>query len=152
MRPRLLPVSALAAAALSGSLLASVAPAQAARPSSNTLSAAHPLGHAVSPPLRSIHAQPPATPPAFNENRQLPHHSSTRTTPTATGSMQTSPSSVAAPPSNGTFEGLDNQDLVLPPDTNGAIGGNYYVQWVNLHYAVYTRSGTQVLNLPGSAI
>ena len=37
------------------------------------------------------------------------------------------------------FEGVGNLNGVLPPDTNGAIGPNHYVQWVNLSFAVYAR-------------
>jgi subtilase family serine protease len=37
------------------------------------------------------------------------------------------------------FEGISNLNGVLPPDTEGAIGPNHYVQWVNLSFAVYQR-------------
>jgi len=37
------------------------------------------------------------------------------------------------------FEGISNLNGVLPPDTEGAIGPNHYVQWVNLSFAVYAR-------------
>src|SRR5262249_26916866 len=37
------------------------------------------------------------------------------------------------------FEGVGNLNSVLPPDTNGAIGPNHYVQWVNLSFAIYSR-------------
>lgn len=40
-----------------------------------------------------------------------------------------------------TFDGVSNVNGVLPPDTNGDIGPNDYVQWVNLSFAVYSRSG-----------
>ena len=45
------------------------------------------------------------------------------------------------------FDGINNRDGVLPPDVNGDAGPNHYVQWVNLSYAVYNKSGT----LPGRA-
>ena len=40
------------------------------------------------------------------------------------------------------FDGVTNINGVLPPDTNGDIGPNHYVQWVNLSFAIYNRSGT----------
>ena len=46
------------------------------------------------------------------------------------------------------FEGLGNVSLVLPPDPNGdigfdpATGKKYYVQWVNMVYAVWDVTGT----------
>ena len=59
----------------------------------------------------------------------------------ADGALQTSTSIVAAPASLFNFEGVNNVDAVLPPDTNGDIGPNHYVQWVNTTFAVYDRAG-----------
>jgi hypothetical protein len=51
------------------------------------------------------------------------------------------------------FEGVGNVNGVLPPDTNGDVGPNHYVQMVNLSYAVYNKSGTLLLGpLPGNAV
>ncbi len=49
----------------------------------------------------------------------------------------------AMPPVLKNFEGVNNIDGVLPPDTNGTIGYDpvtakkYYMQWVNLSYAIW---------------
>ncbi len=40
------------------------------------------------------------------------------------------------------FDGVNNVNGVLPPDTNGDVGPNHYVQWVNLSFAIYSKSGT----------
>jgi len=47
------------------------------------------------------------------------------------------------------FEGVNNNDnqiltgsAVLPPDTNGDVGPNHYVQWVNNSFAIWNKSGT----------
>jgi len=40
------------------------------------------------------------------------------------------------------FEGVNNQNLVLPPDTVGDIGPGHYVQMVNLSLAIWDRNGT----------
>jgi hypothetical protein len=45
-----------------------------------------------------------------------------------------------APPLT-SFPGVGSQGAV-PPDTNGDVGPNHYVQWVNLAYAVWNKSGT----------
>lgn len=40
------------------------------------------------------------------------------------------------------FEGLGNLNGFLPPDTEGAVGPNHYVQVVNVSFAVFNKSGT----------
>jgi hypothetical protein len=42
--------------------------------------------------------------------------------------------------SNGTVTGF----TYLPPDTNGDVGLNHYVQWVNAIFSVYNKSGIRV--------
>lgn len=39
------------------------------------------------------------------------------------------------------FEGVNNVNGVLPPDTDAAVGPNHYVQVVNLSFAIYNKSG-----------
>jgi hypothetical protein len=59
-----------------------------------------------------------------------------------------------------TFAGLSNDDnqatvgsRPTPPDTNGDIGPNHYVQSVNLIFAVYSRGGQRLLGpLPNNAV
>src|SRR5439155_10267754 len=50
------------------------------------------------------------------------------------------------------FEGLSNQDnfnifgfRVNPPDPNGAVGPNHYVEMINLVFAVYDKAGNKLL-------
>ena len=40
------------------------------------------------------------------------------------------------------FNGVSNRNGLLPPDTNGDIGPNHYLQIVNVSFAVYNRDGT----------
>ncbi len=40
------------------------------------------------------------------------------------------------------FPGVTNVNGVFPPDTEGDIGPNYYMQWVNLSFQVYHLDGT----------
>ncbi len=50
----------------------------------------------------------------------------------------------ATPPIALQFEGLNNITGVLPPDTEGAVGPNHYVQVVNSVFAIYSKTGTQL--------
>ena len=43
------------------------------------------------------------------------------------------------------FEGIGNLDGVMPPDTQGDVGPDYYLQVVNSNYEIFTKTGTQVL-------
>ena len=61
-----------------------------------------------------------------------------------------SAASISAPTQN--FEGLSNQDnfnvfgfRVNPPDPNGDVGPNHYVEMINLVFAVYSKTGTLLL-------
>jgi len=55
------------------------------------------------------------------------------------------------PATDNNFGGGDNTDSVLPPDPNGYVGLNHYVQWVNLHFTIYNKSGVKVYVLPRAA-
>jgi hypothetical protein len=39
------------------------------------------------------------------------------------------------------FDGVNSRNGVAPPDTNGDVGPNHYVQWVNFSYAVWSKQG-----------
>ncbi|MGV6850594.1 MAG: proprotein convertase P-domain-containing protein [bacterium] len=43
-----------------------------------------------------------------------------------------------------TFPGVGNVNGVLPPDTEGTVGKDYYVQMVNLAFAIFDKSGNIV--------
>jgi hypothetical protein len=58
------------------------------------------------------------------------------------------------------FDGLSDDDVAatlggiryVPPDTNGDIGPNHYVEYINTIWSVYDRSGTLLLGpLPGNS-
>ena len=64
--------------------------------------------------------------------------------------LQRAPVSGQSPSTEFNFEGVNNVNGVLPPDTNGDIGPNHYMQWVNLSLSVWsldrdTNTATQVL-------
>jgi hypothetical protein len=55
--------------------------------------------------------------------------------------LQTSTPLVNAITPLASFDGVGNLSGVLPPDTNGDVGPAHYVQWVNLSFAVYNKTG-----------
>jgi hypothetical protein len=69
------------------------------------------------------------------------------------GALQNSVGQAALIPTPlNTFEGLSNQDnfnlfgfRVSPPDPNGQVGPNHYVEMVNLTFAVFAKDGTLLM-------
>ncbi|MBK8420485.1 hypothetical protein [Candidatus Villigracilis saccharophilus] len=55
--------------------------------------------------------------------------------------LQAAPISPNAPVTIANFDGVSNISGVLPPDTNGDVGPNHYMQWVNLSFAIYSKTG-----------
>jgi len=102
----------------------------------------------VSPPLRDIAPVPAPAAPSLRElpRQPLPRRRGTRARSVPQLSpdlvLQAVPGMLAMPDPLQSFEGLGNVDGVLPPDPNGAVGPNHYVQWVNLSFAIYDKAGT----------
>jgi hypothetical protein len=59
--------------------------------------------------------------------------------------VQSERPSAEIPSASLTFEGINNLNGVLPPDTDGDVGPNHYVQMVNLSLAVWDRSGNLLM-------
>ena len=53
--------------------------------------------------------------------------------------VQATPAAPLMPTPVQSVEGVGNVNAVLPPDTNGDVGPNHFVQWVNLSFAVYSK-------------
>ncbi len=94
----------------------------------------HDVWHGTSPSVRSL----PAPTRESVKTREIPFHPIPRLWPEqgTAAHPQTSyqdwigaPTAMPAPLMS--FEGLDNSTGVLPPDTNGDVGINYYIQSVN---------------------
>lgn len=49
-----------------------------------------------------------------------------------------------APSPSANFEGINNIAGVYPPDTNGDVGPNHYVQMVNLHTQIWDKNGNSL--------
>jgi hypothetical protein len=65
--------------------------------------------------------------------------------------LQSQPGIALTPPPILTFEGQSDDDnaatlgfRVVPPDTNGDVGPDHYVQFINLILAVYDKSGVKI--------
>jgi hypothetical protein len=54
----------------------------------------------------------------------------------------------SAPTTGANFEGVNNVNGVLPPDTVGDVGPNHYVQMVNLSFAIFSRETGEILYGP----
>ncbi|RMF93086.1 MAG: hypothetical protein D6736_02285, partial [Nitrospinota bacterium] len=127
------------------------------------------LKNDVSPPLRDLQPSQPSTEPRIREIPLL-------RLPPALGPVQPEedpviqdwqrtfqgPGSIqpAMPTIIQNFEGLSNADngavtglLVVPPDTNGAVGPDHYVQWVNISIGVWDKNGTPLAGpVPGNLL
>jgi len=112
--------------------------------------------HDLSPALRDVPAIPlVAEPPAF---REIPRQPLPRRGPkpgVLDPVIQASPGAQAIPLTLANFEGVSNSAqsgvsgfTVVPPDTNGDVGPNHYVQWVNLAFAVYDKTGGMLPGYP----
>jgi subtilase family serine protease len=107
------------------------------------------MQHDESPALRDLVPIPP--PRRDPSRREMRRHWHTRPdhgrAPAIAGLLaaplvQDVPVAAAMPAPATSFDGTANVDGVLPPDPNGAVGPNHYVQWVNLSFAIYDKSGT----------
>jgi hypothetical protein len=114
--------------------------------------------HDTSPPLRAL-ARParPAAPPRDVEvprgRRPVPPAAAAPARPARDPALQAPGREplfpMLAPSQN--FDGLSNADNLatinarpVPPDPNGDVGPNHYVQMTNLIFAVYNKTGTRV--------
>jgi hypothetical protein len=107
-----------------------------------------PVAPVLSPPLRDLGSSPapPAVPSRLVENLELPHFAR----PAALGApldpvvQQQTESSSAPIPTGVNFDGVGVANSA-PPDTNGRVGKNHFVQWVNTRLAVYDKAGNRLL-------
>jgi hypothetical protein len=111
------------------------------------------VAHDVSPPLRELarnRVAPDADDPA-DEPERGPIATGDGGQP-GDGALQSALLPTTIPSTQQNFEGLSNQDnfnifgfRVNPPDPNGEVGPNNYVEMVNLTFAVYDKSGNKLL-------
>lgn len=116
----------------------------------------------VSPPLREMLP----IPPVLGTNRLVPEHEPPKGTtnryidvpqpmaPTP-HTLQTWYGSGLMPSPTTNFEGIGEgisgyTVQVAPPDTQGDVGTNYYVQWVNSHFAIFDKSSGSLVYGPAA--
>ncbi len=63
--------------------------------------------------------------------------------------LQSSPGQAAMPAPFLSFEGVNNVDQVLPPDTIGDVGPHHYVQMVNISFAIWDKGGNRLYGPAG---
>ncbi|HEY3123926.1 MAG TPA: hypothetical protein VGK70_07650, partial [Thermoanaerobaculia bacterium] len=103
-----------------------------------------PVTPVLSPPLSSI---PPVTPPSNEvkyeiENENLPMAGRAAGQPAPIDPVvQVAPGISALVPTGVNFDGVGVSNGA-PPDTNGRVGPNHYVEWVNTRFAIYSKTGT----------
>ena len=144
------------AAALCAAVPVVVAHASPATSSSSL--AGGPDAMAVTAPLRNmkvIKAPPGRVIPAPH----LPRHGAASTdggwSPSIAAQAAHLAATAALPSTSTNFEGINNLDGVMPPDSNGDVGPHDYVQWVNVHLQVYdktTHAGRFASPIPGNQI
>jgi hypothetical protein len=123
-------------------LLAASSVAAPARKQSATVAGAA-VAPVLSPPLRDI---PPVTganeKPHLIENQPLPMagRAANQATP-VDPVIQVLPGNTLINPTGVNFDGAP-ENAGAPPDTNGRVGPNHYVQWVNTRFSIYTKTGT----------
>ncbi|MBF6614591.1 MAG: hypothetical protein IVW55_15875, partial [Chloroflexi bacterium] len=100
--------------------------------------------HDLSPALRDI---PPAPDVANDEPPENPYVQKLNTNPVKDTIVQRFFGPVAMPTPILTFEGISNPTGCggcAPPDTNGAVGPNNYVQTVNVKFQIWDKSGNSL--------
>src|SRR5437588_10803311 len=146
----------MAAAALV--FLAASAPAaaqQTARPQPLTPTFSKAVAFDVSPALRSLplakkHVADPSKLLEIRPERGP--RAQSKGYKSGDAALQALSAAVAIPSPLANFEGLSNQDnfnifgfRVNPPDPNGEVGPNHYVEMINLVFAVYDKTGNKLL-------
>jgi N-acetylneuraminic acid mutarotase len=112
--------------------------------------------HDTSPALRTLRAANTATAsPKASEARThaVPHNVVKSGAKAGSAAVQSSVVTNSMPSLGQNFEGISNVNGVFPPDTQGDVGPNHYVQMVNLSFAVWDKQGNKLLGpLPNTAL
>ncbi len=118
-----------------------------------------PVRPGLSRPLRELAASVPGQPekPSGGEGverfePELPHRPFSPTRQ-PDGAVQSQPGGTQPTPGAVNFEGIDSDLTVAPPDTEGRVGPNEYVQWVNLRFQFFDKSGNALIPpVPGNIL
>lgn len=133
-----------------GAMLVIAAPTVAADPPGLTPQVSFAVRHDTSIPWRDMPQQPLGSGVDRQILIRIPLNLAERAKPADVGGDPVRQSSVgiaATPSPSLSFEGLSDDDnaavlgfRVVPPDTEGDVGANHYLQWINLILAVYDKA------------
>src|SRR5262245_42773887 len=108
-----------------------------------TSSPEHMYGYATPhriPPLRTLKPTPAkATPAPENDFEGYPSRRPGSSTIDPVVQRSAPRNEMPGPIQN--FDGISVLCGCAPPDTEGDVGPNHYMQWVNSHYAIYNKTG-----------
>lgn len=112
----------------------------------------------VSPPMRDIIRNLPQTPTVpETASGYIPNIFIKPENPVNTwvvpdyAHMQTAPTGTPAPALGASYNGIGNPvacGSCIPPDTNGDVSDQHYIQWVNNKWAIYNKSTGAVVQAP----
>ncbi|HPA52978.1 MAG TPA: carboxypeptidase regulatory-like domain-containing protein, partial [Thermoanaerobaculia bacterium] len=141
---RVLSAIAVAGLVMTGTLSAEMLPETKGR-----AQVLRPVKMDVSPALRDI----PVPPLKPFDAREIPNKTTPQrpATPGTSEKIQTTPGLPNTPDPLAGWVGLgsdDNQAIIggrlMPPDTQGEIGKDHYIQWINLVFAIWDKAGNKV--------
>jgi hypothetical protein len=146
-------VAVVAAICVGATRTGAASAAQPASPSAGAATITWDVAHDLSPPLRDMAAGriPPDADDPGAENDEGPISASDGGH-SDDGALQSTLPDPTIPNTQQNFEGLSNEDnfpifggRVNPPDPNGEVGPNNYIEMVNLTFAIYDKSGNRLL-------
>ena len=107
--------------------------------------------HDTSRPLREVRPVPTTRPATRERESEIPPHqpSSTSSASAPDAVVQAEAPQAPMPAPSRSFEGLGNVDGSTPPDMNGDVGPDHYVEVVNASFAVYDKTGTKLYGPAG---
>jgi hypothetical protein len=126
---------------------ASVVPAGLQAPTTFKPVVSTSVANGISRPARDLAVVLPRVPTTWEGDAPRPIHPphAPPTLPVHDPVQQTVAASLAMPAPIGSFDGIDQAGgcgNCIPPDPNGDVGPNHYVEMVNSSFAVYSKTGT----------
>src|SRR5438105_5939600 len=104
--------------------------------------------HDVSAPLRSIPPAEAVPQEEEGDENRIPRGTGSARGPDGALQQPLTAPALGMPGTAANFAGAQNSDnpgFVFPPDTNGDVGPNHYVQIVNLTFTIFSKTGAKLL-------